>query len=77
MIMDYNKYDFQRCVFYLHGNYCISEEHYKNCKYKNAISALETIMCTQKYCALCNNLSCKNSNTQESNCHPIWNGIKI
>ena len=31
-------------------------------------------MRSQKYCALCNNLDCKNSNTYDKSCKPIWNG---
>ena len=40
----------------------------------NAVNVLETIMGSQKYCALCKNLDCKNSNSYDKSCKPIWNG---
>lgn len=41
-----------------------------------AIRTIETIMGTQKYCALCKNVECKNSNAKEASCKPMWNGLE-
>lgn len=40
-----------------------------------AIQSIETIMGTQKFCALCNNMECKNSSYVA--CKPIWNKMKL
>lgn len=41
-----------------------------------AVKTLETIMGSQKFCVLCGNVECKNSNTHDATCKPKWNGIK-
>lgn len=46
-------------------------------KYQCMKSVLETIMGTQKFCALCANTQCKNAMTVEATCEPIWNGMPI
>lgn len=50
----------------------MAEEH--KTKKDTAIRLIETIMGSQKYCALCKNIACKNSDTREAACKPIWNG---
>lgn len=40
---------------------------------KRMKATLESIMGSQKYCALCANTGCKNSSTQDATCDPIWN----
>lgn len=41
-----------------------------------AVKTIETIMGAQKYCTLCKNMACKNSNTTEAACKPMWNGLE-
>lgn len=41
-----------------------------------AVKTIETIMGCQKFCALCDNSKCKNSNTRDASCNPIWNGLE-
>lgn len=41
-----------------------------------AVKTIETIMGCQKFCALCGNIECKNSNTRDASCNPMWNGLE-
>lgn len=67
---------FKQCKHQLDGN-CTSKIEYARCSYIHAVETIEAIMGTQKYCALCDNVSCKNANTQDSCCRPAWNGLSI
>lgn len=44
---------------------------------KRMKEVLESIMGSQKFCALCANSQCKNATTQEAVCSPIWNETSI
>lgn len=48
-----------------------------NCEFAKAIKTLETIMGSQKFCALCANTKCKDSITTDAVCEPKWNGKTI
>lgn len=41
-----------------------------------AVKTIETIIGSQKYCALCKNTDCKNSITTDATCKPIWSGLE-
>lgn len=41
-----------------------------------AVKTIETILGSQKYCALCKNADCKNSITTDATCKPIWSGLE-
>lgn len=43
-------------------------------QYREAKETIEFIMGSQKFCALCSNLACKNSTTGEVGCEPMWSG---
>lgn len=67
---------FDKCRYYLDGA-CTNKTVYLKCKYRKAVRTLESIMGTQKFCVLCENLSCKNSITQDAICKPQWDGAEI
>lgn len=48
------------------------EEYQKN----KAISTINNILGCQKFCVLCGNIECKNSNTKDASCNPMWNGLE-
>lgn len=76
MRIDLPQCDFKKCRFQADGN-CTKEQEYKRCSYIHAIKTIETIMESQKFCILCANDFCKNSNTRDASCKPIWNKSNI
>lgn len=41
-----------------------------------AIRTINNILGCQKFCVLCGNIECKNSNTRDASCNPMWNGLE-
>lgn len=76
MRIDLPKCGFKMCRNQIDGN-CTKPVEYQRCEYISAVQTLETIMYSQKFCALCQNVVCKNNITSESACEPVWNGMRI